>query len=39
LVALQAVIVQTDPAQHALVVAPQATQRFVPDWHTKGSPQ
>ena len=39
LVAPHAVVVQTDPAQHALLVAPQATQRFVPVWQTKGSPQ
>jgi hypothetical protein len=39
LVALQAVVLQTDPAQHWLVVAPHATQRLVPVWQTNGSPQ
>jgi hypothetical protein len=29
LAALQAVVPQTDPAQHALPVAPHATQRLV----------
>jgi hypothetical protein len=38
LVPLQAVVAQTEPAQHALPVAPQATQRFVPVWQTNGSP-
>jgi hypothetical protein len=39
LVPLQADELQTEPAQHWLVAAPQVTQRFVPVWQTKGSPQ
>jgi hypothetical protein len=38
-VPLQLLELQTDPAQHWLVLAPQATQRLVPVWQTKGSPQ
>jgi hypothetical protein len=36
---LHADALQTDPAQHALVDAPHATQRLVPVWQTNGSPQ
>jgi hypothetical protein len=38
-VPLHAFVLHVEPAQHWLPLAPHATQRFVPVWQTKGSPQ